>query len=267
MKSLIYNEFCMCFNRKNLKILLIVLGYIFLEVYSLYSINSIENMHAIDTDGVLRVCSGINESFSILNIMKWSFLVVILICICSNNIMIVSGFDIMLLTRVSSKGKWWICRIISLIIINLFYALFVLLTSKLLFFIVFKSGNRWSDYTNIYYKNIFNSNISPIKLEIIMFFILLTGLMCLTTLFQTVSIIFNNNLKVYVMLIIISLGLFILCEQGTIPRVMSPFTYPSIDNITFHNYGYIKSLLSNLILTVINVLVSLFIVINKDFKN
>lgn len=266
MKSMIYNEFCMCFNRKNLKVLLLIELYIIAEMYNLYRSITIENINALDVDGILKICGGLYAPFSLFNIIGWLLIISVLIFISSNNISIMNGFDMMVLSRASSKGKWWISKIMSLIIINVFYTLVVIITSKIFSFIIFKPSNKWSIYTSVYYPNVYNSLITPMKLEIIIFFMLLTGFIALTTLFQTVNMIFNNDSKIYVVLIIISLSLAILYTQGLIPRVLSPLNYPSILDIVTIKTSYLKYLSTNIIFIIVNVLVSLMVVTNKDYK-
>ncbi|MBX4263006.1 hypothetical protein, partial [Clostridium estertheticum] len=176
---------------------------------------------------ILKVCGGIDKIFYLPNLFQWILLIGILLLLVQSSTSIIGGFDTLLLMRAGSKLRWWIAKVVSLLIITFIFTIMLILITKIISNVAFPSLNKWSQYTYLYYPKIFASSISPHKMEFIIFCVLLTGFIAITTLFQTINLIFNKYANSYVVILILCIMLGVLYMQGIIPRVLSPINYPS----------------------------------------
>jgi hypothetical protein len=266
MKQLILNELYSCFKKRNWYVLLLLCLNVLLQAYKLLYTKNVEGVTAINTDGILQVCGGLDKKFFFLNLVQWMLLIGILLLIVQISTSIIAGFDIYLLTRSGSKLRWWIAKVVSLVLINFMYTIMLMIITKIICCVVFKNSNKWSAYSYLYYHNIYASNIDPNKMQLIVFSILITGFIALTTLFQTIKLIFNNYSKSYIVILIICIMLGILYMGGIIPRILSPINYPSTLDIVPDSQSYLKNIAMNIILSLINIVIGIMVVTNSDYR-
>ena len=265
MKRLILNELYSCFKKSNVYVLVFLCLSIFLQIYMLLYDKNVEKVTAINTDGLLKVCGGLDKRFFLPNLSQWMLLIGILILLVQFSTNIISGFDIFLLSRSGSKLRWWIAKVLSLVLINFIYTIMLMFITKIICYAVFKNFNQWNTYTYLYYHNIYASKISPNKMQLIIFFILSTGFIALTTLFQTIKLIFNNYSKSYIVMLIICIILGVLYMGGIIPRLLSPINYPSTLDIVPNIQSYLKNIEMNILLSLINIVIALIVITNSDY--
>lgn len=265
MKRLILNELYSCYKKINAYVLVFLCLNIFLQVYMIIHTKNVASVMAITADGILNVCGGLEQKFNLINLFQWMLLIGILLVIVQFSTSIIGGFDIFLLTRSGSKLRWWIAKVISLILINFIFTTMLMSTTKIISYVAFPTLNKWNAYTYLYYPNIYASNIDPNKMELIIFCILITGFIALTTLFQTINLIFNNYLNSYVLILILCIVLGVLYMQGIIPRILSPINYSSTLDIAPNIESYVKNIETNIVVFSINIVVSLLVVTNKDY--
>ncbi|MBZ9637646.1 hypothetical protein [Clostridium sp. FP1] len=265
MKQLIINELYSCYKKRNAYGIVILCLSILLQVYMLISTKNIEKVDAISTDGILKVCGGLKKNFFLPNLSQWMLLIGIMLLIVHFSTSIIGGFDTLLLMRAGSKLRWWIAKVVSLLIINFIFTIMLILITKIISNVAFPSINKWSQYTYLYYPNMYASSINPYKMEIIIFCILLTGFIALTTLFQTINLIFNKYANSYIVILTLCIILGVLYMQGIIPRILSPINYPSTIDISPNIGSYLKSIGMNIVLFLINIIVSIVVVTHNDY--
>ncbi|MCB2293529.1 hypothetical protein LGK95_08345 [Clostridium algoriphilum] len=205
------------------------------------------------------------KKYFLLNLFQWMLLISILLLLVQFSTSIIGGFDVLLLTRSGSKLKWWMAKVVSLVLINFIFTIMLMLITKIISYVVFPDINKWSACTRLYYPNIYASSIDPNKMELIIFCILITGFIALTTLFQTINLIFNNFPNSYIVILILCIILGLLYSQGVIPRVLSPINYPSTLDIEANIEAYLKNIGMNIVLFSINIFISLIAVTNRDY--
>lgn len=171
----------------------------------------------------------------------------------------------MILSRFNSKTKWWILKVLSSLLVTILYSILIISLSKLLSHIIFES-NISTSYAEIYYPNIDISLISPIKIEILLMFIFITGYISIITLFQIVNLLFNNTAQSYIFFVVLSVELAVLYKNNLIPRLFSPLYYPSILNLQSNISDILSCIGSNIILSVINIFISTIIINKKDYQ-
>ncbi len=66
--------------------------------------------------------------------------------------------------------------------------------------------------------------------------------------------------------LIASISIYFLYSKGAIPRSMSPLNYPSLLDLQGDKGIYLKSIIVNIVLTLINIFVGLIIINKKDYK-
>lgn len=265
MNKIIKNQLYLLFKKKNVYIFFIIICLILMQIYNVYINQTVENINATYLDSILKIYGGIYKNTSILNIVYWILLIILLFILTENYNGIFYGFDIMLLSRSDSKAQWWISKIITSLIITVIYAFTIIILSKLLSHIVFKS-DYLTEYGKIYYPNIDLDMISSIKIQLFLIGIFVTGFLSIITLFQILNLLFNNNVQSYVIFIIISIVLVILYQNNLIPRLLSPLYYPSILNLNTNTDNIFICILANILLTFINIIISTIIVIKKDYS-
>ncbi len=266
MIGMILNELYLCFNKKSFNVLALTGINILIQLYIVYTNQKIEVIKASSIDGILKALGGIERNFSLFPLINWIILIGLLLLITQSSTSIMHGFDIMLLMRSNSKTKWWLCKVISLIVIDCIYALLIIIATKTLSILFFYSSNQWSKYNSIYYPHIYRCNITPNQMEIIIALTLITGFFAITTLFQSISLIFNNNSKFLIVLITLSIMLCIFYTHRCIPRVISPINYPSVLDLNPSKKIYLSSILFNSTLTLFNILVGIITINKKDYS-
>ncbi|MBU3178646.1 hypothetical protein KPL47_20245 [Clostridium estertheticum] len=242
MKRLIVNELYSCYKKRNAYILVLLFLNILLQVYILIDTKNIGKVDATSTDGILKVCGGLNKIFYLPNLFQWILLIGILLLLVQSSTSIIGGFDVFLLTRAGSKLRWWTAKVLSLILITFIFTILLMVITK-----------------------IFASSINPHKMEFIIFCVLLTGFIAITTLFQTINLIFNKYANSYVVILILCIMLGVLYMQGIIPRVLSPINYPSTIDIATNIESYLKNIEMNIALFLINIAISLIFVTHSDY--
>ncbi|MPQ31359.1 hypothetical protein E4V42_07905 [Clostridium estertheticum] len=265
MKRLIVNELYSCYKKRNAYILVLLFLNIFLQIYILIDAKNIGKVDATSTDGILKVCGGIDKIFYLPNLFQWILLIGILLLLVQSSTSIIGGFDVFLLTRAGSKLRWWTAKVLSLILLTFIFTILLMVITKILSHIAFPAFNKWSQYTYLYYPKIFASSINTHKMEFIIFCVLLTGFIAITTLFQTINLIFNKYANSYVVILILCIMLGVLCMQGIIPRALSPINYPSTIDIAPNIGSYLKSIGMNIVLSLINIAISLIFVTHSDY--
>lgn len=265
MKRLILNQLYSCYKKRNFYVLVILCLNILLQLYALIHTNNIDSVTAITTDGILKVCGGLEKKVYLLNLFQWMLLIGILLLLVQFSTSIIGGFDTFLLIRSGSKLRWWIAKVISLILINFIFTIILMFITKIISYVALPHINNWSTYTSLYYPNIYASNIDPNKMELIIFCILITGFIALTTLFQTINLVFNNYLNSYIVILILCIMLGVLYMHGIIPRILSPINYPSTLDIVPNIKSYLKNIETNIILSLIFIVISLIVVTAKDY--
>lgn len=88
---------------------------------------------------------------------------------------------------------------------------------------------------------------------------------CYFYIFQTINEITNNNIKIFIVFIIIMVINGILHMNNLIPRVLSPLNYPSILDITPNVGNYIKCIILNIVLIIFNTMVGSIFIIKKIY--
>lgn len=266
MISLILNELYVCINRKVIYILILIHVVILSQMYFVYS-SSVEEMEATTLDAALKVFGGVSKEYSMFPLIGWLIVIVMLMLISKNSTSVLHGFDVMLLTRCSSKTKWWLSKVMALIIINAIYWLVIIVSTKVISLLIFENTGLMSSYSQIYYEHIYESSINPNYIELFTITILITGFIAISTLFQSVNIIFFNSSKAYLSMLIVSIVLFILYSKEVVPRWMSPLNYPSLLDLKADKAIYLYSIIVNLILTLVNIVVGLIIINRKNYKS
>lgn len=265
MKRLIINELYSCYKKMNVYILILLSLAIFLQVYILINTKNIQGITAITSDGVLKVCGGLEKDFYLPNLFQWLLLIGILLLLVQSSTSIIGGFDVFLLTRAGSKLRWWTSKVLSLILMTFIFTIVLMVITKIYSKIAFPTLNKWSTYTHLYYPKIFASSISPHKMELIIFCVLFTGFIAITTLFQTINLFFNKYANSYIVILILCIILGVLYMQGIIPRVLSPINYPSTLDIATNIESYLKNIEMNIALFLINIFISLMFVTHSDY--
>ncbi|MBX4262994.1 hypothetical protein K2182_24950, partial [Clostridium estertheticum] len=69
----------------------------------------------------------------------------------------------------------------------------------------------------------------------------------------------------YVVILILCIMLGVLYMQGIIPRVLSPINYPSTLDIAPNIGSYLKNIVMNIVLSLINIAISLIFVTHSDY--
>lgn len=264
MKGLLLIETALILKKKNILFIYILGFFIFLQVFLFISTKNIEEANAIISDGALSIYGGLYKNFSLINILNWMTVVGLLLIIVQSNNSGIEGLNTILLLKVGNKIKWWFSKIISLFFLNFIYAILLVLGTRLIVSLFCESSIYWSKYTQIYFNNIYNSNIQTYTLEILLFSILITGFLALTTLFHNINLICNNS-KCHVMLTLISFILSVLYINEYIPRELSPLFYPSTLDLNANVSEYFSSIKFNVIFTLINVALGMVIVTKKSF--
>lgn len=267
MGTLILNELYVCINKKTIYFWLLIQFVILCPIYFVYSSSSSEGIEATTLEAALNVFGGLSKKHTILSLAFWLSIIVMLMIISYNITNVLYGFDVMLITRCGSKTKWWLSKVIAIIIINVIYSLVVIVSTKAISIIFLKNVDQLSPYSQIYYEHIYESSISPVYLKICVIAILITGFMAINTLFQNFNIIFFNSSKAYVCALIVSIFLLALYSKGAIPRWMSPLNYPSILDLDGDKDIYLHSIIFNLVLTLFNIIIGLIIINRKDYKS
>lgn len=265
MKSLIINQIYYSIRKKYMYLLMIPILIIIAQSYELYNINNIEGINVIYADGILNICGGVYKNFLLIKLITWLILTITLLMITQSTTCIMSGFDILLLTKAESKLKWWASKVISLIIITLLYSFFILILSKVIFSIFFTNAQVWSNYSKVYYPNIYNSTMKPREIEFMLTSVFVTGFIALTTLFQTLNSLLNNTVKAYISIFIVFIILSILYSNNLLIRALSPFNYPSILDMDCNVVTYARNIIFNILVSIINIIVSFGSIIKKDY--
>ncbi|MFX0549700.1 hypothetical protein ACOAKC_10245 [Hathewaya histolytica] len=247
MKGLVLNELYLYIKKKNLYLLGVIQIIILISIYMVYSSSNAELLRTNYIDGVLRVCGGIEKEFFLIYFCQWFIILGILIAISQNNAEIKDDFDLMILIRAESRIKWWTSKLLSLAIVVFIYVLLLLLEGYILSIIIFKNTPSFSKYSSIYYPNISEFQGSFYTLQAIVITIITTGFLAISTLFQTISVAFNNNKRCYTTLIVVTIILGMLYNKGLIPRQLSPMHYASSIDINPNIKSYISYISFNLV--------------------
>lgn len=259
MNRSILNELFLSFKKKNIYLFCILTFLILMKVYNLNISQKLENIDSSYLDSIIKIYGGIEKNALLPNLIYWISLITLLLILTRSTNEILYGFDIMILSRSNSKIKWWLSKVISSILITITYSLFIVITSYILSYVILKNNNLSK---LIYYPNLG----SPLKLLILSICILTTGCICIITLFQFINLIFDNNPKSYIILIIISIILCVLYENNFISRLLSPLYYPSLLDLNYNIKEILSSIVFNILSTFVNICISTIIIIKKDYS-
>ncbi|MBV4438233.1 hypothetical protein [Clostridium tyrobutyricum] len=263
MKNLILNQIYS--TRKN--ILLVIILLLFLDSSQLvFMLNDakLNNVTASQLDFLIRIGGGIQQNFNLFQYIKWIIVICTLLLLVENINNTNKGLDLMLISRTDSRFKWWSSKIIALILLNIFYVVLFFGMQKLISMIFLPSTNIWSSYLKIYYLKFYNSSLAPKEFQIIILGILLTGFIAISTLFQTINLIFSSNEKVFIIAVIVFLISGVLYMNRSVPRVLSPLNYSSTMDILPNIQCYARSIFLNIILIIVNVTAGYLVVRKKS---
>lgn len=265
MKNMILNQIYS--TKKNFLIsIFLVLSLNICNVFSILNDGKLNKVKVTSVDFFIKLYGGIEGEFYLFQYIQWIIIIGIILLIIESIISSYSELDSMIITRAGFRLKWWISKITSLMILNIIYVMVIIGINKILSTLFLYSSNykNWSDYSKIYYVNLYNSTISPYKIVVICFATMLTGFMAISTLFQIINEITNSNIKILISCVVIMIINSILYTNNLIPRVISTLNYPSILDITPDIRSYINNIFLNIVLIMINTTVGSIIIIKKD---
>ncbi|GAA0781412.1 hypothetical protein [Hathewaya limosa] len=265
MKGLIFNELGLCLKKRNLYLFFMIQLVIILSIVNVYN-NSKEGIIEVTRiDGFLGVCGGSNRIFLLGPYVQWILKVSIIFIICEDVMGFKEGFDTMMLTRVESKIKWWLGKVITIFIIVLSYSILICIEGDILSMIVLGKANYISQYTRCYYPNILNFNNSFLMLKFTVFIILTTGVFAVVTLVNSIGILFNSN-RSHLFIMIFLLILEVAYNSKLISRMFSPISFASTLDLNGGLKEYVSQIMFNIFISFISILTSIFLLLKKDLK-
>ncbi|WP_243108684.1 hypothetical protein [Clostridium rectalis] len=265
MKNLILNQ--VYSTKKNfIKSILFIFSLNVFQLISILNQGKLDKLDIKPLDFFIKIYGGVQSDFFIFQYIHWIVIICTLLFIVENIINSYKGLDFMIINRSGFRLKWWCSKIISLFLLNIIYLIVIIIIHKALtlLFLYPADYKIWSAYSKIYYNDLYNSTMNPYKLFFICLCIMLTGFIAITSFFQTINVITNNNIKIFIVLIIIIIINGILYMNNLIPRVMSPLNYPSILDIKPNIYNYLKYIDANIVLILFNTIVGSIFIIKKD---
>lgn len=265
MKNLILNQIYS--TKKNVVTsILLILFFNICQLISILNDGKLDKLEVRPLDFFIKIYGGVHSKFFIFQYIQWIVVICTLLLIIENIINSYKGLDLMIINRSGFRLKWWSSKIISLFLLNIIYIIAIIVIYKILSIIFLCPSNYkiWSTYSKIYYIDLYNSTINPDKVLFMCLCIMLTGFIAISTFFQTINEITNNNIKIFIVFITIMVINGILHMNNLIPRVLSPLNYPSILDITPNVGNYIKCIILNIVLIIFNTMVGSIFIIKKD---
>lgn len=179
-------------------------------------------------------------------------------------------FDIFVLTRIGSRGRWWMAKFLTGICLVVLYSILYLFVHLIIGTIFFSVEPNWSSFSQLNYVQILQLRIQPALLISFVWLLFVTGIMAFSIFAQAITIVFKNSSTVFIILTIMLLVLGEAYFLGFLPRELSPIIYPSFVDLFQREQDfsiYKKTISYNIFFSLISAVVCMLLTRRYPFSS
>lgn len=263
MISIIKSNFIMRMNKTNIRLLELIGLYTIIGIYLFMDRVYLERMHANITDIFLSIYNGKVYSNSV-NAVSWFIRCAVILFIINNRKSDIKEFKLMQINRCRTKGVFYFCDIISIIVIVAIYVIFNYLIIRIAAFLMSMNNNNWSDFSKEYFIYFSKSNLSPNEVLIYMMTIMFTGLLAMIGVFLFLNSMIKNKVKSFFLFFMLGIIFYVIYGLGHIHRIFSFMNYPSLSGLDLNRNCLLYENFRNLGIFIVSSFLAL-ISIRKDY--